>query len=245
MTEDAARRGTRDNGLRCGSYTPVADVDPRVADALLSALRDEGIAAYAAPAPSATGGIMEPRIPDSPTDRLWVDEQQLGRARALVSAHVGAPDRTPADEPDTVREQAAEQDIDAAWQQVLASLQSTSSSPVPPWPVSEDVDASPVETRLVRAASDDDEDEDEDDTEQASDEHFVPPPPPPFPRLHRKTLAAIASIVVGLLVLATNLDGGTFTVLAVLAILGGLASLVWRMHDGPPTDSGWDDGAVV
>jgi hypothetical protein len=243
VTEDAARRGTRDNGLRCGSYTPVTDVDPRVADALLSALRDDGIAAYAAPAPTATGGIMEPRIPDSPTDRVWVDEQRLGRARALVSAHVGAPDVGHDDEPDAGP--VDEPDIDAAWQQVLASLQSTSSSPVPPWPVSEDVDG--TESRLIRPASAEADGDDEDDEEQpaSDDEHFVPPPPPPLPRLHRKTLAAIASIAVGLLILATNFDGGTFTVLAILAILGGLASLVWRMHDGPPTDSGWDDGAVV
>src|SRR3954470_15968834 len=148
MTEDAARRGTRDNGLRCGSYTPVADVDPRVADALLSALRDEGIAAYAAPAPAATGGIMEPRLPNSPTDRVWVDEQQLGRARAVVSRHAEEPALAPAEAqtdapapaPAPAAEPAAEPDIDAAWQQVLASLQSTSSSPVPPWPVTEDVD---------------------------------------------------------------------------------------------------------
>jgi hypothetical protein len=225
VTEDAARRGTRDNGLRCGSYAPVADVDPRVADALLSALREEGIAAYAAPAPAATGGLMEPRLPDSPTDRVWVDDQQVSRAKDLVSAQAGEPD------------------IDAAWQQVLASLQSTSSSPVPPWPVSEDVDGPGADARLIRPAS---VDADTDDEPLASDdEHFVPPPPPPLPRLHRKTLAAIASIVLGLLILATNFGGGSFTVLAVLAILGGLASLVWRMHDGPPTDSGWDDGAVI
>jgi hypothetical protein len=225
VTEDAARRGTRDNGLRCGSYAPVADVDPRVADALLSTLREEGIAAYAAPAPAATGGIMEPRLPDSPTDRVWVDDQQVARAKDLVSAH--------ADEPD----------IDAAWQQVLASLQSTSSSPVPPWPVSEDVDGPDVDTRLIRPAGVDDDGDDE--ALAGDDEHFVPPPPPPLPRLHRKTLAAIASIVLGLLILATNFGDGSFTVLAVLAILGGLASLVWRMRDGPPTDSGWDDGAVI
>src|SRR4051794_39976226 len=154
MTEDAARRGTRDNGLRCGSYTPVADVDPRVADALLSALRDEGIAAYAAPAPAATGGIMEPRLPDSPTDRVWVDEQQLGRARAVVSGHAEeplAPAEAQNDAPDP--RPPAEPDIDAAWQQVLASLQSTSSSPVPPWPVTEDVDDTEGDTRLIRAAS--------------------------------------------------------------------------------------------
>src|SRR3954447_21642881 len=128
MTEDAARRGTRNNGLRCGSYSPAADVDPRVADALLSALRDEGIAAYAAPAPAVTGGIMEPRLPNSPTDRVWVDDAQVPRAKEVVSAH--------ADEPDVG--QTGEPDIDAAWQQVLTSLQSTSTSPVPPWPVSED-----------------------------------------------------------------------------------------------------------
>jgi hypothetical protein len=242
VTEDAARRGTRDNGLRCGSYAPVADVDPRVADALLSALRDEGIAAYAAPAPAVTGGIMEPRLPQSPTDRVWVDDQQVPRAKAVVSAHADEPGVTPPAEPGVVP--AGEPDIDAAWQQVLASLQSTSSSPVPPWPVSEDVDAAGTDTRLIRPAS---LDEDDDDDEQlaSDDEHFVPPPPPPLPRLHRKTVAAIAAIVVGLLILATNFDDGTFTVLAVLAILAGLASLVWRMHDGPPTDSGWDDGAVL
>jgi hypothetical protein len=235
MTEDA-RRGTRDNGLRCGSYAPIADVDPRVADALLSELRDSGIAAYAAPAPGVTGGLMEPRLPDSPTDRVWADEEQTARARQIVNAQLSEPE-TAADEPD----------IDAAWQQVLASLQSTSTSAVPPWPVSEDVDGTSTESRLIRpATADQGDDVGDDDAPLASDdEHFVPPPPPPFPRLHRKTVTAIASIVVGLVILATNFDGGTFTVLAVLAILGGLASLVWRMHDGPPTDSGWDDGAVV
>ena len=244
MTEDAARHGTRDNGLRCAAYSPVADVDPRVADALLSVLRDEGIAAYAAPAPAVTGGLMEPRLPETPTDRIWADDMQVDRAKQIVSKHAGEPDDASAGAP--AGEPAAEPDIDAAWQQVLASLQSTSSSPVPPWPVSEDVDPSSTESRLIRPASLDDDDDDEDEEPVAGDdEHFVPPPPPPLPRLHRKTIAAIASIVVGLVILATNFDGGTFTVLAVLAILGGLASLVWRMHDGPPTDSGWDDGAVV
>ena len=235
MSEDAAnaaRRGTRDNGLRCGSYSPVADLDPRVADVLLETLRDAGIAAYAGPAPGTTGGYMETRLPSRPVDRLWVDEQQVQRAREIVD---GEQAERAVDEPD----------IDAAWQQVLASLQTPSSAPVPPWPVSEDYDdPSEGDARVVRPATLDGEASNDGDAE-VDDEHFVPPPPPPFPRLHRKTVAAIASIVVGLVILATNLDGGTFTILAVLAILGGLASLVWRMHDGPPTDSGWDDGAVV
>jgi hypothetical protein len=230
MTDGTARHGARDNGQRCGGYVAVADLDPRVVDALLSVLRDAGIAAYAAPTPASTGGAMESRLPSRPIDRLWVDDQQVTRAKDLVA------------------EQTREPDIDAAWQQVLASLQSPSNSPVPPWPVTEDVDTgteSASDARLLRAADVDADSELADEDDAADDEHFVPPPPPPFPRLHRKTVAAITSIAVGLLILATNLDGGTFTVLAVLAILGGLASLVWRMHDGPPTDSGWDDGAVV
>jgi hypothetical protein len=222
MTDGAGSRGTRDNGLRCAGYSPVADLDPRIVDALLTVLRDEGIAAYAAPTPAATGGAMETRLPSRPIDRLWVDDAAVARAKALVD------------------EQTREPDIDTAWQQVLASLQSPSTAPVPPWPVTEDVDT-PTGAEGPNA----DGTEVGEDALTADDEHFVPPPPPPFPRLHRKTLAALASIAIGLVILATNFDGGTFTVLAVLAIVGGLASLVWRMHDGPPTDSGWDDGAVV
>ena len=55
----------------------------------------------------------------------------------------------------------------------------------------------------------------------------------------------IAVMVSGLLLLATNFDGGSFRVVAILAVIGGGASLVWNMRQGPPTDSGWDDGAVV
>jgi hypothetical protein len=220
MTDGTSRHGSRDNGLRCGGYVPVADLDPRIADALLSVLRDAGIAAYAAPTPASTGGAMESRLPSRPIDRLWVDDQQTARAKELVD------------------EQTREPDIDAAWQQVLMSLQTPSTSPVPQWPVSEDVDDDSSDNQADRAESGE-------PADPADDEHFEPPPPPPFPRLHRKTVAAIASILVGLVILATNFDGGSFTFLAVLAILAGLASLVWRMHDGPPTDSGWDDGAVV
>ena len=218
MTDGTSRHGARDNGLRCGGYLPVADLDPRIADALLSVLRDAGIAAYAAPTPATTGGAMESRLPSRPIDRLWVDDQHTERAKELVD------------------EQTREPDIDAAWQQVLASLQTPSTSPVPQWPVSEDVEPSDPADESADAGEPGD---------PADDEHFVPPPPPPFPRLHRKTVAAIASIAVGLVILATNFGDGSFTWLAVLAILAGLASLVWRMHDGPPTDSGWDDGAVV
>ena len=154
MTDGTARHGTRDNGLRCAGYAAVADLDPRVADALLPVLRDAGIAAYVVPTPATTGGAMESRLPSRPVDRLWVDDQQVARAKDLVA--------------DQTRE--AEPDIDTAWQQVLASLQSPSSSPVPPWPVSEDVDgptSATADARLVRPASLDDEEGEVVDDESA------------------------------------------------------------------------------
>ena len=72
-----------------------------------------------------------------------------------------------------------------------------------------------------------------------------PPAPPPFPRFRKSTLGAFAAIAFGLVILALHVDGGSFTPVALIAILGGVVSLVYNMRQGPPTDSGWDDGAVV
>ena len=91
MTEGGPRRGTRDNGLRAGHYAPVADLDPRVADALLSTLRDNGIAAYAVPAAGTVGGSMETRLPSRPIDRLYVDDQRTDDARVIVREHTPPP----------------------------------------------------------------------------------------------------------------------------------------------------------
>lgn len=215
MDLEGPRRGTRDNGLRCTNYTPVADLDPRVVDALLAALREEGIAAYAAPTPAATGGAMELTLPSRPIDRLWVDDTQLTRARAVV-------DRESAERP-----QNEDIDFESAWQQVLASLNATPGPATPSWPEDE---AAP---------------EPDDSFDPAEEDHYEPPPPPPFPRLRKATLSALTVIAFGLLLLVTNLDGGSFRIVAILAVVGGVASLVWNMRNGPPTDSGWDDGAVV
>ena len=215
MDVDGPRGGTRDNGLRCANYAPVADLDPRVVDALLAALREEGIAAYAAPTPATTGGAMELRLPSRPIDRLWVDDTQVARAKALVdreSSEVPAP---------------ADADFESAWQQVLASLQATPGPATPSWPE----DEPPVDL--------------DDSYDPADEDHFEPPAPPPLPRLRRATLGALAVMAFGVLIIATNVDGGSLRIVGLLAIIGGAASLVWNMRQGPPTDSGWDDGAVV
>jgi hypothetical protein len=224
---DGPPRGSRDNGLRCGNYVAIADLDPRLIDALLETMRTEGIAAYAAPTPASTGGYMEQRLPSRPIDRLWVDDQKIARARELVDAETGAPIES-------------ERDFDEAWKQVLVSLQSgPGADPLPPWPVSEDVDADAVDNALSADA------DHLAPVDPADEEHFVPPPPPPVPRLRPSTVGAIAAIALGLLLIGTDFDGGSFNVVAIVAILAGGASLVWHMRQGPPTDSGWDDGAVV
>jgi hypothetical protein len=250
--EQAPGSGARDNGLRCAGYVAVGDLDPRVADAVLEALRTEGIAAYVAPTPAARGGYLEMHLPSRLTDRLYADSTRADRAGEVLTSeqrvaveHGAVIDPVPVAEPE--REAAAgaeppqEIDFDSAWQQVLGSLQSTAGSPLPPWPVSEDVDTRttqvPIELPVGRDSVI--------GGDPALEDHFVPPPPPPLPRLRRTTVLALLSILAGLVVLATDFDGGDLIWLAILAILGGGATLVWQVKEGPPTDSGWDDGAVV
>jgi hypothetical protein len=224
------RRGTRDNGLRAAGYQALADLDPRVVDGLLATLRDAGIAAYAEPAAGAIGGSMERVLPSRPVDRLSVDNTQVEQAQAILDREKET------HEPEQV-EQADNVDFDRAWQDVLTSLRAPAAagSPIRSWPESENVE-SPAEEEPEL---------DLDAAAEVEDGHFEPPPPPPLPRFRKVTLVAIASIALGLVILATNLDGGSLTFVAILAILGGVASLVWNMRQGPPTDSGWDDGAVV
>jgi hypothetical protein len=214
--------GARDNGLRCAGYLAVGDLDPRVADALLESLRDEGIAAYVSPTPAARGGYLEVAVPARLTDRLYADSERVERAAELLAA-------TPSDtatEPDI--------DFDAAWQQLLGSLQSSPGAPAAQGPGAEELTCAPSAPMELPDGGD-----------PALEDHFVPPPPPPLPRLRPVTVVSLLSILAGLVVLATGFDGGALVWLAVLAILGGVVALVYHLKDEPPADSGWDDGAVV
>ncbi len=82
----------------------------------------------------------------------------------------------------------------------------------------------------------------------ADDEHFVPPPPPPVPHFAPETWWGMTGIVGGLLLvfLLPWLDVIDRTPwrdrLGVIAIVGGIGLLVWRMRDDPHDD---DDGAVI
>jgi hypothetical protein len=218
------RSGARDNGLRCAGYAAVGDLDPRIADALLETLRGEGIAAYVTPTPTARGGYLEMHPSSRMTDRLYADIEHTERARELLPATDAAP----------------EIDFDSAWQQVLHSLQSGGDEPMPQWPTGPTAGSETTTPGAELTA-----DPAVAGSDPALEGHFVPPPPPPFPRLRRVTVISLLVIAAGIVILATNLDGGSLSWLGIIAIVSGVATLVWHMKDGPPVDSGWDDGAVV
>ncbi len=233
--------GARDNGLRCGGYVAVGDLDPRVADALLDALRAEGIAAYASPTPATRGGYLELRLPARMTDRLYVDATKSDRATELIGLEQAEAEPPP--RPSRAADE--EVDVDAAWQQLLTSLKTPTTTAT--WPSRENVRDTGRPAHLDDLPLDGPQFDLLSNADQVNleEEHFVPPPGPPLPKLRRSTILALAAIVGGILLLVTNVSDGAFAWPAIAAIIGGGVALVWNVKQGPPTDSGWDDGAVV
>lgn len=82
------------------------------------------------------------------------------------------------------------------------------------------------------------------------DEHYVPPPPPPLPHLDPVAKGAWLALFggPGYLLIAVVVGwqvSGWAAFCAMAAFVGGFTTLVVRMGDRPPNDSGPDDGAVV
>jgi hypothetical protein len=91
---------------------------------------------------------------------------------------------------------------------------------------------------------------DEDELDGLSDDdHFVPPEPPPFPRPQPATVGAVGLFVLGIVLLTVpgwiGFSEQYGLPLGLLSMTGAIVWLVARLRDGPPTDSGWDDGAQV
>ncbi|MEU7854640.1 hypothetical protein [Nonomuraea sp. NPDC049141] len=148
-------------------------------------------------------------------------------------------------------------DEDEVWRQIVASFNDTAEpdSAHQPWPDSENVPVEPAH-RVVKPAADEDADleaeqgDEDDDLDEDGEGRFEPPVPPPLPKLDLPTKLAWVALFGGpayLLVAAManwQMEGwALFT--AVAAFIGGFVALVVRMGDGPPNDSGWDDGAVL
>lgn len=237
----------RDNGLPATSYARLRDVESHLVDGVLERLRDEGVAAYVAPAPGRRGPYGDTVLPGSPSDSVYVDTDLVDRAREVVDAYL----REVADE--------------LAWAGIVAGFDAPSADAVPRWPASEDVDEADLPevggrgpSRVVRPAESPTigfaelRDAAPPDAPSAYDdsEHFEPPPPPPLPVPDTLGRFAWAAVLGGLLflLLATlfGLDvGGWPGLLALIAAVGGFVTLVARMKDRPDTDLGDDDGAVV
>lgn len=233
MAEDAAgaarRAGRRDNGLAASVYVPLAELDPRLAEAMLEALRAAGVAAYLTPSTGVTGGYLNISLPDRPTDRLWVDSAARPRAAAVLAELSAAP--APASERED-EPRGGVRDEEESWAAIVATFRTPAGTPT--WPAAEEL---PVES--PRSVAD-----------PADDEHYVPAVPPPVPQAHPVTRWAILALTLGLAVLVlpalfSEPVGPGLALLAVAAVLGGFGTLVARMRDAPPTDSGPDDGAVV
>lgn len=288
-------QGRRSNGLPSADWGALVDLDPRLSEALLSRLAQAGVAAFVEPALDSNTFTRASGVPDRPLDRLWVDPSRADTAREVVGSEVAdltallaeeEPGATAHGFVQPVPRTAARRvlpppplparptppaapppatDSDEEFRRIVEGFRSESSSPVPPWPVVEDVE--PPGRRILpsrpersddaprsRRRADPQPDEGLPDWVEPDaiedDGHYVPPPPPPVPRLAPQKLLSAAAVVVGvLLMFAPKLllqDRTDFVLLmGVLLTAGGAAALIWLMRDAPPTDSGPDDGAVV
>jgi hypothetical protein len=145
----------RDNGFVARHYVPLADLDPRLADAMLEALRAEGIAAYVEPSTGQLGGYLEVHLPERPRDRLWVDRRHHDRATTLLNVHGDRPDLIAAanttDQVDAEgqADQRLDNHVDGAphggdstddvWAQIVAGFDLPATVGAGPWPLAEDL----------------------------------------------------------------------------------------------------------
>jgi hypothetical protein len=221
----------RSNGLTAADYAPLAVVERSVAADALLALREAGVAAYAVR--RTTESEDDQARPEQAA--LFADRRALERARAVVRELA----------PDAVSPSVDPAVDEVAWQQIVSGFSTTAPEPdtldlAPGEQTTPPADRGPHDAPadhphpLVR---------DEDD-------HFVPDPAWPPPPLDWVSRAGWAGVLGGpLLLLAATLMSWSppspLVLVCVMAFVGGVTTLVWRMKDRPPTDDGPDDGAVV
>lgn len=141
-------------------------------------------------------------------------------------------------------------DDDAAWEELVAGFDAPPADPVARWPASEDLDAPASRPAPPARPLEPEPVEDLPEPVEWDEGHYVPPPPPPIPVAHPLTLWAWVALLGGLVILiGSQLISYQLSpaksLIAVLLVVGGFVTLVARMRDSPPTDSGPDDGAVV
>ena len=271
MTTGGARRGRRDNGLDAADYAVAGDVDPRVGEHLLDVLAAGGIAAYLQPTADLNPILRATTLPARPIDRLFVDRTRLQTAQEhLRKVTDGLPPTEPATRPSPSPVPQAE--VDAEWQKIIAGFHTTVDPRAAPWPEAETVaekesatrplgeDGRPLNRRrtdpqeeepsllhgLDTFGADLSDDEDEDDEDGG---RYIPPPPPPLPRISKYAVLGLLGVVVGFVLflfprLLPVIDSNLVILIGFSAIIGGAATLVWRLRSGDDDDE-FDDGAVV
>ncbi|WP_246486210.1 hypothetical protein [Kribbella qitaiheensis] len=202
----------RDNGLTASAYASMGGIDPLVAEPVLAALAEAGIAAYAVtpgePGPSGESGAAasEP-VKESDGDSA---SAELAEVDVPKKADVDAPEKSEpaeklaagldeifvdADSTEQARGVIDRSAEDAEWKSLVEQFNAPSApghsdTPVPRWPASEDVDESSYEPLIDVPAGlivgDTDEDPPDEPPARRTDDphdHFVPPEPPRGPRL--------------------------------------------------------------
>lgn len=139
---------------------------------------------------------------------------------------------------------------DDEWERLVAGFDTPAADPVGRWSVTEDVDGDSTSAPPMSRALEPEPVDEIPDPVEWDEGHYVPPPPPPIPVVHPLTLWAWVALLGGVLLLVGSrlisyeLSSG-MSLVALLMFFGGFVTLVARMRDSPPTDSGPDDGAVV
>jgi hypothetical protein len=254
----------RANGLSADTYTPLIDLAPELADTMLTALREAGIAAYAADGESAE--------PGGGLDRLYVDATMEPVAERILHDHLarlreqrsgsaggptsGLPEIGTGSDGTASGAATAERDEDAIWADIVASFDTAPEDGATPWPDQENIDPESESepeghdregglptARLIKSADLDEPAEPPEDDEG----HYIPPAPPPLPRGDAVTRGAWLALIGGpLYLLLTVILGwevpGWAAFTAVAAFIGGFVALVLRMGDDPRDP---DDGAVI
>lgn len=227
MSSPPSHRGRRDNGLDSDKFSPVADVDPRLADHLLDVLGLRDVPAYVEPTPTSDPVTA---------DRLYVAADQTTEARQVlteIASELGieVAQHRHREREDPLPDPLAGIDTDAEFARIVAEMQELDRPAAGP--------PEPSAVRQLGAGRPDPLDE---------VEHFVPPPAPPLPRPALPTAMAVLIVLLGVLVLgfgySLGLPPDLPLPLGVVLVLFGSGLLVLRLRPEPRDDSD-GDGAVI
>lgn len=214
-----------DNGLHAPMYVPLTDVEPALAEHLLTALGRARIAAY-------LDDLAAP-----PLRRLFVAAEERADARTIVAAAVRA---LGSDSPPPVlSDPLAGLDTDAAFAELIADWHVDTVAAIREAERELSKEDADWRARLARPPA-------SDEPVWLDDDHYVPPPPPPLPRFAAPTIIAMSILVISIVVLGLGgqmgLANDLVWVLGVGGVLLGAGILVSRLRERPDED---DDGAAV